>query len=266
MKPQTPGILVGLGALLAALTMCAVLPAIDPRCGSASAGVAMLGSCGLAQGDFSRDAILFGFLVTAVIGAVMAGLIAFEAFAHHRLAQLLGRTALPAVIGDQAIGLVPGVSAAVVAGLRKPRIYCSEDLLKRLTEDELAGVVLHERHHAQTYAPAKLVILAAIARLVGRTTAGAAWIESARSRIEIAADDHAIANGATRPALARAILKIAQASPTQTLAGFAAASDARIRALLGEVPTAPRPSRHVLPVTILGAVAVLVACAILPMV
>ena len=266
MKPQTRGILVGLVALRVARTMCAVLPAIDPRCGSGSAGAAMLGSCSLAQGGFSRDAILFGFLLTTVIGSVVTGLIAFEALAHHRLAQLLGRTAVPAMIGDQAIGLVPGVSAAVVAGLRRPRIYCSEDLLKRLTEDELAAVLLHERHHAQTYAPAKLVILAALARLVGRTTAGAAWIESERSRIEIAADDDAIANGTPRPALASAIMKMAQASPTLTLAGFASATDTRIRALLGESPTAPRSTRGLVPLTILGAVGVVVACAIVPMV
>lgn len=265
MKPQTRAILLGLGGLLAALTMCAVLPAIDPRCGSGLAGAAMLGSCGVAQGAFSRDTILFGLLLTTVIGGVVTVLIALEAVAHHRLARLLRRTALPAVIGDQAIGLVPSVSAAVVAGLRQPRIYCSEDLLERLTEDELAGVLLHERHHAQTHAPAKLVVLAALARLVGRTSAGAAWIESERSRIEIAADDDAIANGTPRPTLARAIMKMAQASPTLTLAGFASASDTRLRALLGEAPTAPRSHRSLVPMTILGAVAVVVACAILPM-
>lgn len=266
MKPQNRGILVGLGAVLAALTMCAVLPAIDPRCGSVWAGAAMLGTCGVAEGGLFRDTMLFGLLLATVISAVVTVLIAFEAVAHHRLSQLLRRTSLPTVIGDQAIGLVPGVSAAVVAGLRQPRIYCSEDLLRRLGEDELAGVLLHERHHAQTHAPAKLVVLAALARLVGGTSAGAAWIESERSRIEIAADDHAIANGTPRPALARAILKMAQASPTLTLAGFASATDTRIRALLGEAPTAPRSSRRLVPLTILGAVAFVTACAILPIV
>jgi beta-lactamase regulating signal transducer with metallopeptidase domain len=162
------------------------------------------------------------------------------------------------------IGVVPGVAAAVVAGLRTPRIYCSEDVLVTLEADELAAVILHERHHAQTYAPAKLVALAALARLIGRTRSGAAWIESERSRIEIAADDHAITNGATRPALAGAILKLAQGSPTQTLAGFASAADRRIRALLGEASTAPR-TRRPMPMIILGPVAAVVACALLPM-
>lgn len=264
MTPRRRDLVVALSALFTALTMCAVLPLVDPRCGAGSAA-AMLGSCGAAQAGLSRDVAIIALLLFTALVALVAALVAFEAVAHHRLSNRLRRTATPVAVGDQEIGLVPGASAAAVAGLLRPQIYCSDDVLTRLGDEELAAVLLHERHHASTHAPAKLVVLAALARLIGRTRHGRAWIASQRSQIEIAADEHAIANGATRPALARAILILAEASPTLTLAGFGSAADLRIRALLGEAPAASASPRRFLPTAVLGAAAVVVVCTILSM-
>lgn len=265
MTRQDHGLVLGLGALLAALAACAVLPLIDPRCSGGSPGAALLGSCGGNSGGLARDLMMIGSLTVAAALAVVGAAITLQAIAHHQLAEMLRRVARPAVVADQAVGLVPGVGAAVVAGLRSPRIYCTEDAINILTDEELAAVLLHERHHALAHAPARLVVLAGLGRTLGRTRAGAAWIEAQRSRIEIAADAHAIACGATRPALARAILKLAVASPTLTLAGFASATELRIRALLDEAPGGSSPARQRLPMTILGTVVVAVACAILSM-
>ena len=253
------GLVIGLGALLAA---CVILAAIDPRCGEGSAGAALLASCGATSGRLVRDLLMIGSLSVATILAAIGALISQHAIAHHQLARSLSRVARPTVVANLAVGLVPGLGAAVVAGLRSPRIYCSLDLIETLTDEELTAVILHERHHALAHAPARLVVLAALARILGRTRAGSAWIESQRSRIEIAADAHAIACGATRPALARAILKLAGASPALALAGFVSATDLRIRALLDEVSAGSRPARQGIPMTILGALVLALACAI----
>src|SRR6266511_2859988 len=109
-------------------------------------------------------------------------------------------------------------------------------------------------------APAKLVVLAALSGLVGGMRAGAAWIERERSKIEIAADDHALANGASRAALARAILKLSDAPPPLILAAFASATDLRMRALIGGEHRAAGPSHRLAPTAVLAAALVVVAC------
>jgi len=254
------GLLLGFGVLFVALAMCAALPALDPRCGAFSAGAAMLGTCGIVQGGLSRDLMIVGLVTAAAILAVVAALVARQAAAHHRLSEHLRWTARPAVVGGEQIGLVPGLGAAVVAGLWRPRIYCSEDVLISLDGEELAAVLLHEHHHTLSQAPAKLVVLAALSGLVGGMRAGAAWIERERSKIEIAADDHALANGASRAALARAILKLSDAPPPLILAAFASATDLRMRALIGGEHRAAGPSHRLAPTAVLAAALVVVAC------
>lgn len=260
MRASARGLLLGLGALFAAVAMCAALPAPDPRCGTFSAGAAMLGTCGMAQGGLSRDLMIVALVTAAAILAVVAVLVARQAAAHHRLSEHLRGTARPTVIAGEQIGLVQGRGAAVVAGLWRPRIYCSEDLLTSLDDDELMAVLLHERHHALSHAPAKLVVLSALSGLVGRMRAGSAWIEGERSRIEIAADDHALTNGATRAVLARAILKLSDAAPTLMLAAFATATELRMRALIGDGHQATDLSHRFVPAALVAAALVVVAC------
>ena len=266
MKASARGFLLGLGVLVVALAMCAALPVLDPRCGTLSAGVGMFGTCRLAHDGLARDLVAAGLLTTAAILAVVAALVARQAALHHRLAEHLRWTARPAVVAGEQVGLVQGRGAAVVAGLWRPRIYCSEDLLTSLDDDELMAVLLHERHHALSHAPAKLVVLSALSGLVGRMRAGSAWIEGERSRIEIAADDHALTNGATRAVLARAILKLSAAPPTMMLAAFASATDLRMRALLDGGHQATDPSHRFVPAAIVAAALVVVACSTLSLV
>lgn len=254
------GVVVGFAALVAALAICAALPAIDPRCGTVSDGAAMLGTCGVARSVFPRDLLMTGLLTALAMLGLVAGLVARQAVAHHRLSEGLRRHARPAVIADLPIGLVPGVGAALVAGIRHPRIYCSDDVLTSLEAEELAAVLLHERHHELNHAPAKLVLLAALAPLICRAGAGSAWLERQRARIEIAADEHALENGATRRTLARAILKLSDASPTLTLAAFASASELRMRALLGGGPVVTGSSARFVPFAISAGAVVALVC------
>jgi Zn-dependent protease with chaperone function len=201
---------VGLGTL-AAIAACMVAPA------SGMNGV-------------GHPVLLIGLL------AIVVGLVAVarEAWRHQQLAASIARLSSPTVIDGRPVGLVPGLGAAVVACLQRPRIYCADDLPQRLDADELRAVILHEHHHQLERGPVRLVLIGALAPLLGRLEAGRAWMERERARLEIAADAYALESGASRPALASALVKLASTPGMIPAPGFASAADLRVRALLGE--------------------------------
>jgi beta-lactamase regulating signal transducer with metallopeptidase domain len=221
-------------SLAGALGFCMILPVFDPSCAMAPNPSAPLGACGAVQPGLARQLALLGLVMAAIGAAIVVASIGFHAALHHRISVGLRRQSRPAVVAGHAVELVPGLEAAVVAGIRRPRIFCADDLATRVDAGELRAVLLHERHHELAHAPAQLVLLSALEPFVGRLGPGSAWLERQRARIEIAADAHAISNGATRDSLARAILKLGDPSPRLALAGFATAGDLRLRALLGE--------------------------------
>ena len=232
--------LVGLASLATAgllLACLAVGVGSGPDCAGGMAPAACLG------GSVGSIRSLFG--VVAAIGATIGGFVAISIFwqvhRHRRLSRFLDRTARPARLADHDVGLVVGLAAPCVAGLTRSRIYCPADLAERLSEPELRAVVLHERHHQLIHAPARLVILAALAPALGRLEVGRRWAEGRRAAIEIAADDHALDAGARRPELARALLKLGAASLDGGLPSYASASELRLRHLMGEAsPAGPR--------------------------
>ena len=173
-------------------------------------------------------------LVGVLLAVAYLVAIAREARRHQQLASSIARLARPATLEGHAVGMVSGLEAAVVAGLRRPRIYCADDLPGRLDRDELRAVILHEHHHRLARAPARLVLIGALGPLLGRTEAGRAWLERERARIEISADDYALAAGASRAALASALVKLSGNGRPAWAPGFASAADLRVRALLGE--------------------------------
>ena len=165
--------------------------------------------------------------------------IAWRAHRHSRLARELTHRARPAELAGVEVQHLEGLDAAFVAGLRRPRIYCAPDLADRLTSHELRAVLLHERYHQLDRAPAKLVILEALAPLMRTVQAGRAWLVQRYAALEIAADRHALGQGVSRTSLARAMIKLAPAQPRLGV-GFASAVDLRLKALLdGDTPSSP---------------------------
>ena len=178
-------------------------------------------------------------LVLALIGitGLLVGLsVAWHAERHRRLASLLDRLAEPAVLGEMPVGVVDGIGPACVAGLRRPRIYCASDLAIQLEPVELRAVLLHERHHQIDHAPARLILLDAVAWPLRRLTMGRRWLAGARAQIEIAADRYALTSGATRADLASALLKLGDQDAPLGVAGYTASSERRLRALLDDAP------------------------------
>ena len=195
---------------------------------------AAIAGCMLAPANGMRGTGHALLVVGAFLGVAFLVAIGREARSHKRLAASIARLARPATLDGRSVALVPGLGAAVVAGLRHPRIFLADDLPDRLDAEELRAVILHEHHHQLERAPARLVLIGALAPVLGRLEPGRAWMERERARLEIAADAYALASGASRPALASALVKL-RSSPGLSLApGFATAADLRVRALLGE--------------------------------
>jgi hypothetical protein len=186
--------------------------------------------------DLALVVVLLGLATLATILVSIAR----QAVVHRRLSDRLHAVARPALIGGRAIGLVPGPGIALVAGLRRPTTYVSDDVIAALTDAEISAVVAHERHHELRRAPARLIILAGIGGALAHVPPVSAWVERTRARIETDADAHAIAAGSTRRAIARAILKLGDPSGATAASAFVSATDVRLRVLLGE--ESPKPT------------------------
>ena len=200
----------------------------------ATGTIAAIAACMLAPASGMRGVGHPLLVIGLAVALLLVVAISREAWRHQRLAASLGRLAHQAMIDGRPVALVPGLGAAVVAGLRRPRIYCADDLPERLDPEELRAVILHEHHHQLDRGPARLVLIGALAPVLGRFEAGRAWMERERARIEIAADAFALESGASRPALASALLKLASSPGLSAAPGFASAVDLRVRALVGD--------------------------------
>jgi len=176
-------------------------------------------------------------LVVGVV--VLSARIGWHAYRHHRLSERLRAISRPAVVGEIEIQELAGSPGAFVAGLWRPQIFCSPQLGGELQPDELRAVLLHERYHQLDRAPAKLVTLEALAPAVGMARSGRAWLARRIAALEIAADRHAVEQGSSRGALARALIKLAPMQAGGVGIGFASATDLRLKALVDEQPEQP---------------------------
>ncbi len=171
--------------------------------------------------------------------ALLAAMIGRRAFRHECLNRELRKRARAATVDGIEVWQLTGIDGAFVAGLLRPRIFCAQDLGLDLAPEEMKAVLLHERYHQLDRAPAKLVVLEAIAPLVAALRLGRGWLASQIAALEIAADRDAIAHGASRNALASALLKVTPIGPGGVGIGFATAAEMRLEALLDltrEVP------------------------------
>jgi len=126
------------------------------------------------------------------------------------------------IIGDAAV--------ACTAGPLRPRIFLGGRLLALLDDDELRAVVLHERAHQIGLDPLRAAARAAVRRLLPSSLVTPDAVARQDARREIRADAVAQRHGASRQALAAALLKV-PAAPAATV-GFAPATELRVRALI----------------------------------
>jgi len=97
----------------------------------------------------------------------------------------------------------------VVAGLLRPRIFVGRSIVQALTPDELAAALAHEKAHARSFDNLKQFWLKTIRlpELLARFATGQrAWT----SLSEMAADEDALAEGASPLDLSSALIKVAR--------------------------------------------------------
>lgn len=201
---------------------------------SVLAAVVAVGICMLAAPLRGHPA---GWLLPAASAAsaglgVLSGAVGWKAYRHYRLSSRLRALAREAMVDGVEVQALPGAKGAFVAGLRRPQIFCSPRLVDDLDAEELRAVLLHERYHQLDRAPAKLVVLEALAMAVRRLSIGQAWMAGRIAALEIAADGHALAMGSSRAALARALLKLGPSQPEGFGLGFSTAAELRLQALV----------------------------------
>lgn len=126
-------------------------------------------------------------------------------------------------------------SEAFVLGPLRPEIFVSRPLLEALDPDELQAVLLHEEHHQRTLAPLRTLALGAWMRMVGLIPVLGGWIDRRLAQLEIDADRHALAGGATAAAIASALVKCDRSAAAVGL-GYASAAEVRLSQLVGDQP------------------------------
>src|SRR3989337_452812 len=100
------------------------------------------------------------------------------------------------------------INNAFTIGLFKPRVYRSVSLCKRLKNEELKAVILHEAHHMKKHDPLRLLIVAFVCDVFFFIPLSRYLKELFISSKEKAADDAAVAASKRPLELASAMIKL----------------------------------------------------------
>lgn len=203
--------------------------------GLGALGLALLvvGGCGVVLGVHLEAAFAAGALAVA---AVVVSLALVHAVRHSRLTRSLASRATEGLLGGEVVHHVPGIGP-MVAGLLRPQVYCDARIASRLSPDEQRAVLLHERCHQQRRDPLRLLLLQAVETVFGWVPSVGRRTDQARAHLEIRADRYALRHGASPPTIARALLRLGDASP-QGVPAFGTVTAQRLEALLDDrVPT-----------------------------
>lgn len=153
---------------------------------------------------------------------------------HLSLVRELDRSSRVSSPNGIVVHVIQGHGGPFVAGLWRPRVYCPEQTLSRLTSGELRAVLAHEQWHQCCYAPLQLLLLSGAAWPLSLVPVAQRRFDRWRAQLEIDADRHAIHAGNEPSQLASALLSIGQDATAAGAAAFAATSELRLRTLLGE--------------------------------
>lgn len=102
-------------------------------------------------------------------------------------------------------------SLLAVTGVFKPKIYVSRAVADALTEEELSAALSHEIAHVRSYDNLKQILMKILAPpelLRGLRSTGDAWVRAS----EVAADESALARGASALELSSALIKVGRLS------------------------------------------------------
>ena len=204
-----------------------------------------------------HDPLLALELSGGVIAAFWALRVGVNLVAARRLDRELDRLSVARVVGGVRVKVVRGAgNVALVTGTVRPSIYIGEGLLDELSADEQRAVLLHESHHRATRAPLRAAALEAWLSIAGRLRGVGRVLYERLVDLETMADTYAVAHGASRSALAGALLKTDAGRVGVSATSYG--TERRVRALLGREAA---PARHHLPYEWLPVAAIVVVTA-----
>jgi Zn-dependent protease with chaperone function len=243
---SSPGRIYGFGAGLSLLGLATVALVLLVVGQSTTFAVPGLHELAMACREAVPSDVTLGSL--AVLGLAAIGVAAIVRGAVSATRQLSAHRRLMAAVAVRGRRSIGGVEVAVIAGAApqafcagclRPQIYLSEGALA-LTPSEVLAVVAHEAHHEARRDPLRLLVARILSAglfflpVLGRLN------DRYESLAELAADDAASAEPASRRALASALLKFESAG-----AAVVGIAPERVDHLLGRRP------RWELPVSLL---------------
>ena len=191
----------------------------------------LAGGCGVLFGLHLEVVLIAGAMT---IGVALTALALLYAVRHGALSRSLAARATQGSLGGEAVNHVAGIGP-MVAGLLRPQVYCDATVAARLGPDEQRAVLLHERCHQQRRDPVRLLLLQAFDAVFGWVPTVSDRIDDARAQLEIRADRYALRNGATRPHLAAALLRLGAVTP-HGVPALGTVTEQRLQALLDDRP------------------------------
>lgn len=211
---------------------------MNPAGRSALLIVAAAVGCFAASAATQGDPLFLVEAVGVVLVAVWAVIALVQIGRSAGLARELTGAAVRRSIAGVECRVVPGGRPrAFVAGVGRPAVFITTGAVDVLTPDELRAVVLHEAHHARTFAPVRAALVNAWRGAGQRVPTLGEQLAARLAAIEIDADRFALAAGTTRRHLASALVKL-EASPDGV--AFDGGGDGRLQALLDEAAAPPR--------------------------
>ena len=166
----------------------------------------------------TKEGVNWPLIVLAALGCGVLAMMAARALRIWRTTTFMQRQWLK--LSHPVSGVAAGVplyridsetSLLAVTGIFKPRVYISRTVADALTEEELSAALSHELAHVRSYDNLKQVLMKIMAPpewFHGLQSAGEAWIRAS----EVAADERALAQGASALELSSALIKVGRLS------------------------------------------------------
>jgi Zn-dependent protease with chaperone function len=185
----------------------------------------------------------------------------------RELEALAARLAAELRVTPPAVTVLPSCrGGALVVGSRRPVVIMGRDLLERLDETELEGVLAHELAHVRRRDNLVSMLLGAVRDLTFFVPFGGWAIRQLHRERELAADQIAVAATGRPGALASGLLKVLEVAPRQAhpcapLAPSGGVVD-RVRVLVEDAPPLSRTRRSSEVVAVAATVATAVVVAL----
>lgn len=180
--------------------------------------------------------LLMGGVVVAWIARVL-WLVMTSTRAFRRLPLQTWPLDLAGAIGRTGAQRVESVDSSVphafCAGVLRPRIFITRELLRQLRPQELDAVLLHEEHHRQHRDPQRYLLRRAAADVLFFLPLLRWWAEYAGQSAELQADRAALMRLGPKP-LASALWTLTVGTSSPSSPGFHGSTELRAAQLLGD--------------------------------